>query len=453
MSNPLPNLAFPAVPLEFNRRAQLVDPQQEQALTAFASAAITDLLVLSHGWNNDIAEADRLYANLAARMKALVTSGRHPLTGRSLGILAIRWPSKRFADDDLIPGGAASAPKVQTVAEQLTALRKSFDGSHELNVPPDPDVTEVLDRALALEPRLDTSPEARDSFGRLLRSLLSQSVNDEEPVLADNFFSLSGEELLERLARPFFPGGLAAVSTGGAAAVGAGAGATAIAAGGAAGLGNALKGIRNGARNLLNLFTYYEMKERAGKVGAALSPILVRLQAARPSLRLHLAGHSFGGRLVSAALAAEPAQNLKISSVTLLQAAFSHWGFAQAYDGHNDGFFRRGLDATRLVGPMMVTHSARDRAVGLAYPIASRLRNQVASGIGDASDPYGGIGRNGAQKTPEVVANLQLLGSGQSYGALQAGRIHNLNGDSNIKDHGDVATEFTAHAVLSAIEA
>ena len=53
---------------------------------------------------------------------------------------------------------------------------------------------------------------------------------------------------------------------------------------------------------MLNFATYYQMKERAGTVGAGgLNPLLRELRAAAPDLRIHLVGHSFGGRLVTAA--------------------------------------------------------------------------------------------------------------------------------------------------------
>src|SRR4029450_4507756 len=41
---------------------------------------------------------------------------------------------------------------------------------------------------------------------------------------------------------------------------------------------------------------------------------------------------------------------------------------------------------------------AAARAVGIAYPVASRLAGTVASAFGDANDKFGGLGRNGAQK-------------------------------------------------------
>jgi hypothetical protein len=170
---------------------------------------------------------------------------------------------------------------------------------------------------------------------------------------------------------------------------------------------------------------------------------------------LHLAGHSFGGRVISAAVSAgEDTDAICVNSIALLQAAFSHWGFAQDYEPNKDGLFRVGLENVRLKGPMIVTHTVNDKCVGLAYPIASRLRKQVASGIGDENDPYGGIGRNGALKTPEVdVSHAQLLDVGQVYAQFNIGGVCNLEASQFIKGHGDVHGPQVAHAILSAVEA
>ena len=56
----------------------------------------------------------------------------------------------------------------------------------------------------------------------------------------------------------------------------------------------------HGAREVLRDMSYYEMKNRAGVIGrAGLGPLLGRLAAAAPGLRVHLMGHSFGARLVA----------------------------------------------------------------------------------------------------------------------------------------------------------
>lgn len=61
--------------------------------------------------------------------------------------------------------------------------------------------------------------------------------------------------------------------------------------------------------------------------------------------RIHLGGHSFGARLVTAA-AANAATN-KLHRMSLLQAAFSHNGFSKAMNG----FFRSVVDKARISGP------------------------------------------------------------------------------------------------------
>ena len=137
------------------------------------------------------------------------------------------------------------------------------------------------------------------------------------------------------------------------------------------------------------------MKARAGRPGTrGLNHVLRELRAVKPGLKIHLVGHSFGGRLVAAAADGPDDQPaVPVNSLSLLQAAFSHNGFAQKFDKKNDGLYRRVVTAGKVTGPIIVTHTQNDRAVGLAYPIASRLAFQTASALGDENDVYGGLGR------------------------------------------------------------
>jgi len=67
-----------------------------------------------------------------------------------------------------------------------------------------------------------------------------------------------------------------------------------------------------------------------------------KIRDAKTKVRIHLVGHSFGGRLVTAvALGPDGQPPVAPETMTLLQAAFSHNGFAPLYDGKHDGFFRR----------------------------------------------------------------------------------------------------------------
>ena len=101
-------------------------------------------------------------------------------------------------------------------------------------------------------------------------------------------------------------------------------------------------------------------------------------------------------------------------------------------------------------GPVLITHSVHDTAVGYAYPLASRLAGQNAAGLGDAGDRFGGIGRNGAQKTPEAIS-LQLQKAGEYDFASPS--VVNLNADDLISGHSDIRSKPVAFAVLSAVAA
>jgi hypothetical protein len=138
-------------------------------------------------------------------------------------------------------------------------------------------------------------------------------------------------------------------------------------------------------------------------------------------------------------------------TVTLLQAAFSHNGLAAAFDGTHDGGYRTVLGDKRVSGPILITHTKNDKAVGIAYPLASRIARDVASALGDENDPYGGLGRNGAQHTPEAKGlEGPLKAVGEAYN-FELHRVFNLRADRFIKDHGDVTGHEVTYAFLNGL--
>ena len=458
---------FPYAEVEFTKDGAVHDRAGVDALLAMLEqAAPTDLFVVSHGWNNDMAEARSLYDRLFAEVRAQL-DGAHAgtLSGRRFAAIGVLWPSKKFAEEEQTAGGAAGFGTAggAVLTAHLDELKALFD---------DPAADAKLDQAKELVDQLENDQAARDRFVALLVSLLPQGAPDAEDA-EDALVSLSGDEILQRLSAPVLPAGGAGPtgSVGGASVVGgamsggaatmggfSGAGGAASiggpgASGAAAGfsVGGLVSGIKAGAQKLLNLTTYYAMKERAGTVGAGGANSLLReVRAAHPALKLHLIGHSFGGRLVAAATAGPDGQSpVAPATVTLLQAAFSHYGFARDYDGDRDGFFRRVVDGGMVSGPILITCTKNDVAVGKLYPLASQIAGQVASALGDQNDRYGGIGRNGAQKTPEAV-NGDLLDIGGAY-AFVAGKLHNLKADAFIGGHSDITKPQVAHAVLSAV--
>lgn len=425
--------------VEFTRDGSVFDPDQVKALLKGCGKA-GHLLVLTHGWNNDLDEAGRLYDAFLAGYTKLAGGGDE---GTGVVVMRAFWPSKKFAMEQLIPGGgAASATSENETAlhDALAALKQDprrLGDEHESAAR-----SANIDRASALVDQIEDSTDARSEFVLRIRAVLDPEEAHEDDASLE-FFELEPEDLFDRFAEPVpvelvqGQGGVAALDEGGAAGF----------------LGDLLSGPRAAARRIANYATYYQMKARAGAVGrSGMASTLTRVRDRYPDLPVHLVGHSFGGRVVvSAASLLEPGG--APVTMSLLQAAFSHNGLGTKFDGRKDGAFRAVLSEGRVTGPVVITHSKRDTAVGVAYPLASRIARDNAAALGDANDPYGGMGRNGAQHTPEVSAAedaLRPAGDGSAY-SFKAGKVYNLAADELVKDHGDVTNQHVVNAVLHAM--
>ena len=436
---------YPAFDIEYDTTGQLVDPAAETELVTWLTSAAgkptTDLVVMSHGWNNDMSEARQLYADFFASVAAVHASYK-VAQNRTFAVAAVLWPSKRFADADLIAGGAAALPPdpTQQLNTQLDQLKLAFAAN--------PTSAKSIEDARAQIPKLNGSQAAQDAFVSALASAVPHASGPKDEGMDESMNevkagSMPGHTVLARLGSPVLPVFSLAASS---------------ASGHALGLGNVLSDVTSAASRLANLFTYYTMKDRAGVVGSTgVLQTVLRVQASAPAVRVHLVGHSFGGRLVTATANAITTPD-SIASLLLLEAAYSHNGLAKNWDGMNDdGSFRSVVAVPKIGGPTLISHSVHDTAVGLAYPLASRIMQQVASAVvGGPTDKFGGMGRNGAQNTPEAFDDV-LLPVGTAYVDMPAGKtIRNLNGDGpapkpTILNHGDVAKPELAWAWLSSL--
>jgi pimeloyl-ACP methyl ester carboxylesterase len=440
--------SVPVFEIEFDKNAKLFSPAQlAQLQSHIGSAGVTDLILFAHGWNNDIADARDLYTRFFSEVGGALSNGSVPaLSGRRFAGAVTLWPSKKFTDKDLIPGGGA-ASLAKDEAKIVKARLKDFAKDTVRlgkTVPASAATRKKVERATALLPKLETDVKAQAQFVKIIRSLLNDKAAEKDDGTKE-FFRTKDAELLQNLRKEAVV--VPPARGGGAADLGS---LDSAVAGGAAGFFSDLgDSVTAGARRLLNFTTYYRMKERAGRVGEnGLAPLLEKLRKAAPQLRIHLVGHSFGGRLVTAAANAAPSA-ARPNSMTLLQAAFSHNGLASKFDGKTDGFFRKVITGAKVRGPILITHTKNDQAVGIAYPLASRINGVKTAALGDENDPYGGIGRNGAQKTPEAVAG-DLLVVGRPY-AFAAGKAFNLKSDAFISDHSDICKPQVAWALLSSI--
>ena len=130
-------------------------------MTCLLSGNVTDLLVISHGWNNDMNDARNLY-------ERLVTSivGQAAGTKRKLAVLAVLWPSKKFAEKDLTAGGAAGFDPnhVTPLQQQLKDLYGFFDDADAAKA--------ILDKATIAAKTIEknsTDKEAQKAFCKSTR--------------------------------------------------------------------------------------------------------------------------------------------------------------------------------------------------------------------------------------------------------------------------------------------
>jgi len=391
---------------------------------AVGGGATTDVLVLAHGWNETHLGATALYARLADGIADRI-AGRD-VGDRVFSALGIVWPSLRWADAGDVLGGGASLG--DDVLQLHQAIGQSVDDA----------ATGAELRALA--GRLDTR-DGRARFVRTLRHRLpdAAAVADDDPLplaLAHG----DADELFDAVAEADDTAELLLGGGGPGDAGGSGG------SGGAAAFGFPLLSPLVIARRLINITSYYTMKERAGLVGTgAVARLVAELRAQDPAVRVHLAGHSFGARVVSAAAASA---GVPVHSLTLLQGAFSHVGFAPADVDRPAGAFRPALTDS-VLGPVVATHTHNDRSVTFAYAVASRVARQVADAFGGPDDPYGGIGANGAVQTPEAVFG-ELEDRDATY-AFEPGRVHNLRADRFVLNHLDIRGPEIANALLQSM--
>lgn len=424
--------------------------QRAQAVNA------TDAIFIAHGFRNNEDDATGLYTRFLCNFRQHVDGVFHDNLGaRRYVVAGVYWPSKSFQEVEEFTGSVQSAGDDDSADKEAVrvALQEMKQDLAE------GDEKDKLDRALVLLESVKDRRDAQDEFVRQVRSLI-QNPGADPMEGAERICSTPGSELLDKLALPIrLPTKRAPQSddeggTEGVDDMNFGE----VDSGDTQGIVTTVFGsIFGRIGQFLNLTTWYIMKDRSGTVGSNGVAAAIRdFHAARPSTRIHLVGHSLGGRLM-AACSKSLAQDAKDSqvrpdSLTLLEAAFSHYGFSKDNGNGQPGFFRVVMDGPIVKGPIMATFSMKDTVVGKVYAIASRLADDNVKAIGDANDPYGGIGRNGAQKTEEAVFD-SLKAPGTEPRQFTIGKVTCLDGSQNlINDHSDITNLAVTFAFASAVQ-
>jgi len=246
---------FPYWRVDINKEGQRFAPVDLQLLLPeLATTQATDLIVIAHGWNNDMADAQDLYARYFKNVADLIANHTVELPGKKLAVLGIFWPSKKFAEESLIPSGAAG---LEDGREET--LRQSIDTLRDLLH--DPMANARLGRAKDLVGELSINSDAPAEFAQCVTDVLpagSAEVNEDGAAVLLN---LSGSELMSRL-RALPAGPMPGVEGGAAVLVDAEGGAAALGSivEGATGLGDPLNSAFDAAQQLLNYTTYYVIR-------------------------------------------------------------------------------------------------------------------------------------------------------------------------------------------------
>lgn len=372
---------------------------------AVQADGIRDVFVLSHGWNNGADSARSLYQAMFTLLAGMIPDR----LGTSIAV-GIIWPSLLFPEDD-----PSTAQPIPSTGQQLAA---------------------------ALAPAFPQQQQNIATLGQLL---------DQQPQDAaklQQFHDLASGLVTTPALAPEDAGQQAAITGDTAAVFGHAAAMSKTPATNAEGIPNPFTTLWNGGKEVLRSMSYYEMKNRAGVIGRnGLGPMLGKLAAADPGIRVHLMGHSFGARLVGYSLSGLPqaatGASSPVKTLYLIQGAFSHFAFANPVpDALVSGPGALSDFTHNVNGPLLCTFTAADRAVGWWYPAASLLAHQDAESADDLTYQWGGMGHDGYQQSP-AGTTVKLAPQGTPYG-FQPGTYYLL--DSNAVICADQSPFSGAHS-------
>lgn len=405
--------------LQYDKKGASRSPETlAEARRALRSGEYTDVVVCSHGWNNDWDAATERYNHFVDGLVGQLPDDPE----RRVLLLGIFWPSAllvmpgerepafaaalgdRPADPDADAIDAVTAELDDADADRVRALT----GKTEL----DGDETAELAALLAPVYRAE-GPELGDdpsppAAADLARSWLSspppvattarpRSVDDWGTV-ADRRADVQAAGFLERL----------------------------------------------DPRNVVRAASVWLMKDRAGRVGSAAVGPLVREALAESGARVHLVGHSFGGKVVLSALCAEPVAR-PVHSVMLLQPAVNHLCFATAARDVPAGGYRPALD--RTVRPVFSTYSRHDAPLTTFFHWALRrdsdYREPLPAGWPEPPSKFAALGGFGPRGADDDTERMPLRPVGERYDFPEGCRLAAVDGSTGIRSHGGISVPQT----------
>jgi hypothetical protein len=411
----------------------------EQIFSALANEPITDVFLMSHGWMGDVPAAIKQYnewigamAKQTADIEKIkeVRPEFHPL------MIGVHWPSKPWGDEDLTNSSVSFGVNDEDPVDRLVDEYASCIADTE---PARQALQTILRAAMEDgEPPETLPPEVLDAYQVLNQEANLGSEGEGGPPGSD-WEGFDPEVLYEATAEE-------AVSFS---------------------VGSWLRNTREKIADGVRLTSFFKMKERARTIGESSGFKLLKTlqEKAAKTVRFHLMGHSFGCIVVSSMLNGPQGKGTlvrPVDSLVLIQGAVSLWCYCSkiSYQRDRPGYFNTIIAQRKVAGPIVVTHSQFDYAVGKMYPLAGQARfwNRNVDFAPGQLPKYGGIGSFGLAGDDLAAENINMLGASASYD-FKPGKIYNLESSQFICNedmgpwvgaHSDIAKPEVAHAAWSA---
>lgn len=418
------DIEVPFYVIPFDKRGICQGPEtRRHLLDRLAADGHSDVFVFSHGWNNDWTAAIRRYEDFIGgymkmrRARSLpVPDGYKPL------LVGIFWPSTALVFTEKEKGPQIAAGEPAAVDEAIAEERREIE-----------ELAETLD-----------DRQAAELYDLTQKSTLTEGEARRLAEIAAGFYgaaddelgldtAVSADELLEIWRQaPAETDDLAAFIAGAAGPQ-------------TAGFLSAID-----PRNVVRTLTVYQMKDRAGKVGATGVHELLRDLLAAGDARLHLIGHSYGAKVVLSALCAG-ALPRKVRSLLLLQPAVSHLAFAATVPTTSrPGGYRAALE--RVVNPVLTTYTSHDFPLTKVFHFAVRRAGdlgeaKIAAATGEPPSKFAALGGFGPRHSGERL--LDVLDAPDRYPLEEGARIYGIDGTRTIGGHGEVSNESTWWALYN----
>jgi hypothetical protein len=381
-------------PISFTSDGSLAFPDQVDGPNGITSALfdqsdnpVTDLWILSYGWNTSVQDGTTFYDQWVQLLRSQIAQANPPnYTPMFIGIF---WPSKILADTSSQPN---PPPAPDARAAFIQEQRPIFDPEQKQD-----DATFAQDFGsvydFMIAPNM-TNQQQVTAFLTTLKKYQQQDPHADQPQ-SDNVIDTAADALAGMVTKA---------------------------------INDVFPQAADGLRSFLQVFSFWTMKGRAGIVGTnGLAPFLASFRTSAEELnmplRIHLMGHSFGAKLLTSAVYATTSLKVVqpvVDTLILFQGAFSQFSFTRNIPNHPDatGFYASVIEQGLVASPVTVMYSQKDLANYTLYPIgmAPVLEQEVpARPPVDLTKYYisndfrGSLGANGIQGFDESQMYLAKL--------------------------------------------